>query len=85
MVLGMAEGWFTGKQFASYLPATGPATTVQFALARHIINGLDRVTKVAGYTVSFQAALVAGGWVRFSQAKAGPRRGYCSLRYALRR
>jgi hypothetical protein len=63
MVLGMAEGWFTGKQFASYLPATGPATTVQFALARHIINGLDRVAKVAGYTISFQAALIAGGWV----------------------
>jgi hypothetical protein len=62
MVLGMIEGWFTGKQFASYLPAEGPATTVQFTSARRIINGIDRAEKVAGYAMSFQSALVAGGW-----------------------
>ena len=62
MVLGMTEGWFTGKRFASYLPAKGPATTVQFTSARRIINGIDRAEKVAGYAMSFQSALVAGGW-----------------------
>ena len=62
MVLGMTEGWFTGKRFASYLPAKGPATTVQFTSARRIINGIDRADKVAGYAMSFQAALVAEGW-----------------------
>jgi len=62
MVLGMTEGWFTRKRFASYLPAKGPATTVQFTSARRIINGIDRADKVAGYAMSFQAALVAGGW-----------------------
>ncbi len=62
MVLGMTEGWFTGKRFASYLPAKGPATTVQFTSARRIINGIDRAEKVAGYAMSFQAALIAGAW-----------------------
>ena len=62
MVLGMTEGWFTGKRFASYLPAKGPATTVQFTSARRIINGIDRAEKVAGYAMSLQAALVAGSW-----------------------
>lgn len=62
MLIGMTEGWFTGKRFASYLPAKGPATTVQFTSARRIINGIDRAEKVAGYALSFQAALVAGGW-----------------------
>ncbi len=62
MVLGMTEGWFTGKRFSSYLPAKGPATTVQFTSARRIINGIDRAEKVAGYAMSFQAALIAGAW-----------------------
>jgi hypothetical protein len=53
MVLGMTEGWFTRKRFASYLPAKGPATTVQFTSARRIINGIDRADKVAGYAMSF--------------------------------
>ncbi len=62
MVLGMTEGWFTGKSFASYLPAKGVATPKQFTSARRIINGVDRAGLVAGYAMTFQAALVAGGW-----------------------
>lgn len=62
MVLGMTEGWFTARKFSTYLPAKGPATLVQFTSARRIINGIDRAEKVAGYAMSFQAALVAGGW-----------------------
>ncbi len=63
MVLGMTEGWFTGRSFASYLPAKGKATVGQFTSARRIINGIDRAEKVASYAMSFQSALVAGGWV----------------------
>ncbi len=63
MVLGMTKGWFTGKRFATYLPAKEPATNVQFTSARRIINGIDRAEKVAGYAMAFQAALVAGGWL----------------------
>ena len=62
MVLGMTEGWFTGKRFASYLPAKGTATRVAFTSARRIINGIDRAELVAGYAISFQSALTAGGW-----------------------
>jgi hypothetical protein len=62
MVLGMTEGWFTGKRFGSYLPATGLATVKQFTNARRIINGIDQAEKVSGYATSFQTALVAGGW-----------------------
>ena len=59
---GMAEGWFTGKSFRSYLPAEGPATLAEFKAARRIINGTDKADLIAGYAVKFQAALAAGGW-----------------------
>jgi hypothetical protein len=59
---GMVDGWFTGKSFASYLPASGVATVVQFKQARRIINGVDRADKIAAEALAFQAALVAGGW-----------------------
>ncbi|MEG3083990.1 hypothetical protein U1707_10090 [Sphingomonas sp. PB2P12] len=67
MVRGMTEGWFAGDKvgrhkFARYLPAKGLATSQQFTSARRIINGIDRAEKVAGYAMSFQAALVAGAW-----------------------
>ena len=58
---GMFEGWFTGRKFASALPAA-IATRAQFREARRIINGIDRADKIAGYAVDFQAALIAGGW-----------------------
>ena len=59
---GMEEGWFTGKKFVSYLPASGLATTGQYALARFIINGSDKAAQIAGHAKAFEAALVAGGW-----------------------
>ena len=67
MVRGITEGWFAGDKvgrhkFARYLPAKGPANAPKFNSARRIINGIDRAEKVAGYAMSFQAALVAGGW-----------------------
>ncbi|WP_199860935.1 lysozyme family protein [Sphingomonas aurantiaca] len=67
MVRGMTEGWFAGDKvgrhkFARYLPAKGTATAPKFTSARRIINGIDRAEMVAGYAMSFQAALVAGGW-----------------------
>lgn len=58
---GMKDGWFTGKSFASYLPA-GKATQAQFVSARRIINGTDKASLIASYAVQFQSALEAGGW-----------------------
>jgi len=51
---GMKAGWFTGKTFASYLPATGAATMAQFMSARRIINGADRCADIAAYAAEFQ-------------------------------
>jgi len=67
MVRGMTEGWFAGDKvgrhkFARYLPSKGPATRPQFTSSRRIINGIERAEMVAGYAMSFQAALVAGAW-----------------------
>lgn len=60
MVRGMAEGWFTGKRLADYLPAQGPAGQGAFEQARRIINGTDRAEDVAHYARAFQDALMAG-------------------------
>jgi len=60
MVRGMAEGWFTGKRLADYIPAL--ASRQHFKNARRIINGQDRADDIAGAAVSFQEALKAGDW-----------------------
>lgn len=62
MRLFMDKGWFTGRSFSSYLPASGPASTAQFTAARRIINGTDKATKIASHAVEFQRALQAGEW-----------------------
>jgi putative chitinase len=59
---GMDEGWFTGKSFSNYLPVKGPATRQQFTLARYIINGTDKASKIAEHALEFQRALQAGEW-----------------------
>lgn len=57
---GMQEGWFTGRGFDRYLPAT--ADIHQFTNARRIVNGQDRAVEIAQYALEFQSALKAGGW-----------------------
>lgn len=59
---GMKTGWFTGKAFVNYLPATGTANRAQFQAARRIINGVDKSDLIAGYALEFQTALNAGEW-----------------------
>lgn len=61
MARGMAEGWFTARKLANYLPTEGSGTRAQFKEARRIINGTDKADLIAGYALSFQAALQAGG------------------------
>lgn len=62
LVRGMAAGWFTGKGLADFLPQAGPASAAQFIDARRIVNGTDRAALIAGYAVTFQDGLIAGGW-----------------------
>jgi len=59
---GMKGGWFTGKSFGTFLPASGPADLRQFKEARRIISGVDKASTIAGYAMKFQDALKAGGW-----------------------
>jgi putative chitinase len=53
MILGMTEGWFTGRKLGDYFSATverpGPA--------RAIINGRDKAATIAGYYKVFRNAL----------------------------
>lgn len=60
LVVGMLEGWFTGKKLNTYLP--NPARREHFAAARRIVNGTDRADLVAGYAMAFQDALRRGAW-----------------------
>ncbi len=51
---GMESGHFSGRKLADYLPG-------DYVGARRIINGTDRADKVAGYAISFEAALREAG------------------------
>lgn len=62
MVRGMREGWFTGRDLDDDIPRDGPATLQQFSDSRDIINGKDKALKIAAEAMTFQNALIAGGW-----------------------
>lgn len=52
-VLGMQEGWFTGKKLSDYMTLK----TSRFYDARRIINGLDQASKIADFAKQYDAAL----------------------------
>ena len=54
IVLGMMEGWFTGKKLGDFISAR-----CDFVDARQIVNIMDRAAQIAGYAVAFYAALDA--------------------------
>jgi hypothetical protein len=60
LVIGMIEGWFTGKKLRDYIPAQ--ATREHYRNARRIINGTDKADLIAGYAVEFEKALRLGDW-----------------------
>ena len=60
-VLGMTEGWFSGRKFADYFSGT----RADWIDARAIINGHDHAALVASYALVFYHALQAA---HFSQA-----------------
>lgn len=53
IVLGMKEGWFTGKKLSQYINAKA----VDFEGARKIINGTDKAKKIALEAQMFLSAL----------------------------
>lgn len=57
-VVGMKEGWFTGKKLSDYI-------TLQksdFVNARRIINGTDKADLIAGYARSYDTDLIQIGY-----------------------
>ena len=62
MVLGMEEGWFTGRKLANTLPVDRPATMAEFKASRPIINGTDKAAEIADIAFKWQTALKLGGW-----------------------
>lgn len=58
LIIGMQEGWFTGKKLADYI-------TLQksdFRNARRIVNGMDRADLIAGYASEYDKLLLAEGY-----------------------
>lgn len=58
LVVGMLDGWFTGKSLASYITLSSS----DFVNARRIINGTDRADLIAGYAKEYDALLKAEGY-----------------------
>ncbi|EOW2077602.1 peptidoglycan-binding protein [Vibrio mimicus] len=53
-IIGMAQGWFTGKKLSDYVLSDG---TYDYVNARHIINGSDKAETIAAYAIMFEKAL----------------------------
>jgi len=53
LVLGMLEGWFTGKKLSDF---------PDFINKRRVVNGTDKADLIAHYAIKFEHALQAGSW-----------------------
>lgn len=58
IVIGMKEGWFTGKKLSDYITLKRS----DFTGARRIVNGTDRAALIAGYARSYDGLLKAVGY-----------------------
>lgn len=58
LVLGMTEGWFTGKKLADYISLSRS----DFLNARRIVNGMDKAADIAALARGFDAALKTDGY-----------------------
>lgn len=58
LVLGMKEGWFTGKKLSDYMDLQHS----DFIDARREINGMDRAALIAGYATQYDNDLKAMGY-----------------------
>ena len=55
LYVGCAEGWFTGKKLSDYINDKQR----DYWNARRIVNGTDKAGAIAGYAITFEAALDA--------------------------
>lgn len=52
IVMGMSEGWFTGKKLSDYI-----GNEANYASARRIVNGTDKAATIKRYAELFETAL----------------------------
>lgn len=58
LVLGMVEGWFTGKKLSDYITLQSS----EFVSARRIINGTDKDDEIAALAMKYDAELRKAGY-----------------------
>jgi hypothetical protein len=58
LVIGMAEGWFTGKKLSDYITLKRS----DFVGARRIVNGSDKSVTIATHATAYDALLRAEGY-----------------------
>ena len=58
LVLGMVEGWFTGKKLSDYITLQKS----EFVSARRIINGTDKDDEIAALAMKYDAELRKAGY-----------------------
>ncbi|PBB75217.1 hypothetical protein CK227_10520 [Mesorhizobium sp. WSM4308] len=68
IVLGMVEGWFTGKKLSDYINSAKS----DFANARRVINGTDKADLIAGYAKQYDTLLIADGYGIAAPQEATP-------------
>lgn len=62
---GLGQGWFTGRGLPDFIDANDEADGEdgrEFAGARRTVNGSDQALRIAGYALSFEAALTVAGY-----------------------
>jgi hypothetical protein len=55
LVVGMQEGWFTGKKLSDYITLSKSL----YVAARRIVNGTDKAQEIADLAKLYEAALIA--------------------------
>jgi predicted chitinase len=58
LILGMIEGWFTGKKLSDYITFNKS----DYVNARRIINGVDKKELIAGYAEQYDKLLLDSGY-----------------------
>ena len=71
LVIGSAEGWFTGKCLADYITLTRS----DFTGARKIINGSDRARLIADIAIRYDGLLKQEGYGEATTSKSSVSRG----------
>ncbi len=65
LIVGMNEGWFTGKKLDSYIDKTDETDSEDYSEyknARRIVNGTDKADTIAKLALAFEKGLKAGGY-----------------------